>query len=570
MKAKTFLFFIIALGFFLRVYNLTSYPTGFTQDEAGIGYDAYSILKTGRDSWGEYLPLSLRSFGDFKLPLYSYLAVPSIALFGLNEFAVRLPNAVIGTLAIYATYLLVKELRRGDSKLEIGPPTGGWNLEILAATLLAVSPWHLPLSRGAFEANLTTFFIPFGIYSFWKGLRNPKWLVVSALTFGLSLFSYHAARFFVPPMLALLIYVNAEALMKLVREKKYRTWVVISTVTLLLFIIPACFSTIGKASARPLDVTILNPTDKWQAVADRRYVAYLQGLPDLISRVFSNKAVYVFELFTTNYFTYISPFYLFIQGAGEWTYGMIPGQGVLYLFESVFVFAALIAFVRERGFKYMNFFLLWLILSPIPAALTKGPGYAANRAALMMPAIQVISAYGAFVLWIGLKNSIRPLTFKYVLIGIFSLLAIFNIAKFTENYIYHAPVQSAESMHYGIKETVKYVASIEYRYDNIVVSRTLSVPNIWIAFFEKWDPVDYQNESKSWLVYEQNGYKFLDQLDGYRLGKYIFGSINSSYRDKNVLVVGKPDEFKYNVPAIKTIYYPSGRPAYLIVEGKDL
>ena len=249
---------------------------------------------------------------------------------------------------------------------------------------------------------------------------------------------------------------------------------------------------------------------------------------------------------------------------------MIPGQGVLYLFESVFVFAALIAFVRERGFKYMNFFLLWLILSPIPAALTKGPGYAANRAALMMPAIQVISAYGAFVLWIGLKNSIRPLTFKYVLIGIFSLLAIFNIAKFTENYIYHAPVQSAESMHYGIKETVKYVASIEYRYDNIVVSRTLSVPNIWIAFFEKWDPVDYQNESKSWLVYEQNGYKFLDQLDGYRLGKYIFGSINSSYRDKNVLVVGKPDEFKYNVPAIKTIYYPSGRPAYLIVEGKDL
>jgi 4-amino-4-deoxy-L-arabinose transferase-like glycosyltransferase len=101
---------VFLLGFILRIVNISSRPVGFTPDEASFGYDAYSILKTGKDQWGKPFPLVLRSFGDSKLPLYTYLTIPSVFLFGLNEFAVRLPNAIIGSLAVIIVYLLVKEL----------------------------------------------------------------------------------------------------------------------------------------------------------------------------------------------------------------------------------------------------------------------------------------------------------------------------------------------------------------------------------------------------------------------------------------------------------------------------
>src|SRR3989344_8752448 len=149
---RLLLVLIIFFAFLLRIFAIDVIPVGFTPDEASFGYDAYSILHTGKDQWGHTFPLVLESFGDFKPPLYAYLAIPFVGIFGLNNYATRLPNALIGTAAIYVTYLLVKELGKSlDKKSEVG----SWKLEILAAMLLAISPWHIMMSRGAFEANLT-------------------------------------------------------------------------------------------------------------------------------------------------------------------------------------------------------------------------------------------------------------------------------------------------------------------------------------------------------------------------------------------------------------------------------
>ena len=138
---------ILALSFLLRVVALDKYPVGFTPDEASFGYDAYSILKTGKDQWGNAFPLVLKSFGDYKAPIYAYLTIPSVFIFGLTKFAVRLPNALIGTLAVYVLYLLSNKLF-SDKKYGI-----------LIAFLLTISPWHIMMSRGAFEANLIILFI---------------------------------------------------------------------------------------------------------------------------------------------------------------------------------------------------------------------------------------------------------------------------------------------------------------------------------------------------------------------------------------------------------------------------
>lgn len=568
MRTKILLGLIIAFALIVRVIGISKYPVGFTQDEASLGYDAYSLLTTGKDQWGVSWPLTFRSFGDFKMPLYSYLAIPSVAVFGLNEFSTRLPGALIGTLAVLATYLMVFELFKNSSKVN------NRTLALMSAFLLAISTWHISLSRGAFEANLTTFFIPLGVWAFLKGLEKPKWMVLSAVSFGLNLFSYHAARLFTPIIIILLLFFSLHGsggnLIKKVglMLSRYKGFLLVFS----LFFLVA-FSTIlfGGAGKRGLDILISNPTDKWKAVSERRYEATLLGMPDEMARIYSNKVSYVGNLFLQNSSSYLSPSFLFFQGAGEWSYGMIPGRGVLYLFEILFVALSLIALIRKKASYSLVFIFFWILVSPLPAAITKGPGFAANRLAVMLPAITVFSAYGFYLFYNFLKRKFS----KKISLVVFSLLGIIflsSFASFGEDYLFHTPYKAADSMHYGMGQMVSYLNSVEQNYDEIRVSRTFSVPQISIAFYKKLDPRDYQKAAKDWLIYQDKGFAYLDQMEGYRLGKYSFGSIDipASRGKKGILLVGKPLEFPYGVEIEKTILFPDGTPAVVMVKSNSL
>jgi 4-amino-4-deoxy-L-arabinose transferase-like glycosyltransferase len=563
MRSKIILVIIVVLALLLRVIALSSHPVGFTQDEAGIGYDAYSILKTGKDQWGVRFPLVLRSFGDFKMPLYSYLAIPSIALFGLNEFSVRLPSAVLGTLAVLTTFLMVNEYSKRE------------NLALWSSLLLAISPWHLSLSRGAFEANLTVFFMSLGVYAFLKGLRFKKWMLLAAGAFGLNLFSYHSARLVTPLVVLLLVFLNWNRLIgepvdkKVVRFLNKYKW---SILLLLLFLVVVLYSMFSGASTRGLDITILNPTDKWAAVADRRLEAINLGLPEPIARLYSNKPLYVIGKFTKNYISYLSPGFLFLEGVGDWGYGMIPGRGVLYLIEIVSVSLSLIAFVRKERFSGMTFFILWILVAPIPAALSKGSPNSGTRAAVMMPAIQVISAYGVVFVYSFLQKSKRFVIYLKFFSLVIVLLIFTSLMAFTEDYFYHEPTQASVAMRSGYKKMMDKVLSVESNYDLVVISRTLSVPNIWVQFYGKVDPKLVQGASRSWIYYEDEGVLYLDQKKEYRLGKYIFGDINPSdlSQQRNTLVVGKLSEFPEGVKTLDTFYYSNGERSFVMVDTKEL
>src|SRR3989338_825512 len=144
---------ITLIGFLFRVWNITNTPPSLNWDEVSHGYNAYSILKTGHDEWGIRFPLIFRAFGDYKLPLYIYLTTPMIAIFGLNTFSVRLVSVLAGTIAIPLIYLLTNELFKNKKE------NNSYNHGILAMLLLAFLPWHIFLSRAAFEANLALTFI---------------------------------------------------------------------------------------------------------------------------------------------------------------------------------------------------------------------------------------------------------------------------------------------------------------------------------------------------------------------------------------------------------------------------
>ena len=85
-----------------RLYKINEIPASLYWDEASIAYNAYSITQNGQDEWGDFLPLHLRAFGEFKLPVYIYTVSLFQMILGFNEWSLRLPAVVfsLGTITL--------------------------------------------------------------------------------------------------------------------------------------------------------------------------------------------------------------------------------------------------------------------------------------------------------------------------------------------------------------------------------------------------------------------------------------------------------------------------------------
>lgn len=206
--------------------------------------------------------------------------------------------------------------------------------------------------------------------------------------------------------------------------------------------------------------------------------------------------------------------------------------------------------------------IFWLMISPIPAALTMGVGNAANRAAVFMPALSIASALGALYI----RNLFKS---RYVFVFI-SLISLISLCNFLGEYINLSPANAARGMLYGNTEAALWLSQNSSDFERIIVSRSLSEPQIFIAFVNKWDPSNYQKSTKNWERYKDQNLKFLDQLSTYSLGRYIFKSIEQDdFLLENTLIVARPEEFKKDTLALEVIFYPDGSPSIYIVSTRQ-
>ena len=478
-----------------------------------------------------------------------------------------MPAAILGTLTVLITYLLVISLfdhtAMSMPKLKEKVWLNGNVIGLVAALLLAISPWHVQLSRGAFEANLPSFFIPLGWWAFEAGLVKRRWMILSALSFGLGLFAYHSAKFVIPIAITLLFFAHRQFFQRF-NLKIILSRYLFSLGIFSIFLLVALGTTFFGASTRAADVAIFSPTGGWQAAFDLRYDGALLGEPALLGKLFWNKLTYIGSLFIGNYLSYFSVQFLFTQGPGEATYGMAPGIGVLYLFELAFLVSAIFKITKLGLIKTYPFWILvaLILITPIPAALTKGPGLAANRLAIMMPFIQILSAFGGISLFYKLSQVLG----KNLNILAITVIVIASLTSFVDRYFYHSPIVVAPHMSYGWDKAAQYLGLVSPNYEKIIVSHEFSEPQIFIGFFLKEDPVFFQQQSKKWLQYEISGLKFVDQLGEYSLGKYEFRRINypSDSRGDNILLVGKEEELPLDKNILKQINYPDGKPAIRI------
>ena len=291
MKKHFLLILILLLAFILRVPFLDKYPAGLNADEAAVGYNAYSLLQTGRDEHGTSWPLVFRSFDDYKPAGYFYLVLPFVAAFGLNVWAVRLPSALLGVVSVYFIYLLVNKLFPKKS-----------HLSSLAALLLAISPWHIHFSRAGWEVNAASTFMVIGLYFLLKSLHNTKYFLPTTIFFVISLYTYHSLRVIIPlvSLAFLLIYLP-----------DIKKPVIISVIIGLLLLIPLILqfaSVEGRSRFSGVSV-FADSGPYWEALEYRRDHSNIW-----INRSLHSRFVTYGRRFVENYLSHFSPTFLFISG----------------------------------------------------------------------------------------------------------------------------------------------------------------------------------------------------------------------------------------------------------------
>jgi 4-amino-4-deoxy-L-arabinose transferase-like glycosyltransferase len=176
---------VLILGVFARTWEYGRLPPGLNADEASIGVEAYDLAHFGVDRNGVTYPVHFIAWGSGQNALYGYILIPFIAALGLTPLAVRLPMLLTGIASLPIMYL-------------VGARTFGHRVGLLAMLFLAVSPWHILLSRWALESNLLPFVFLTAYASLLLGLMRRPWFFVSCLLFGLSLYAYGTAYAIVP------------------------------------------------------------------------------------------------------------------------------------------------------------------------------------------------------------------------------------------------------------------------------------------------------------------------------------------------------------------------------------
>ncbi|MCL4417674.1 MAG: glycosyltransferase family 39 protein [Actinobacteria bacterium] len=498
---------------------------------------AYSILETGRDEHGKFLPVTLESVGDYKNPVQTYLMIPGIKLLGLNDFSIRLPNALISTMTIPIFFFFLLNIFKNKRHA------------LLGTTFLAFSSWHIFYSRFAYEPLMASTFILLGIWFFMKMLDGPRfWAILSAFFLMLTMYTAAAPRLFIPVFIITALAFNVKKL----KSIWGRTLIFLITCTVLG--LPLVYVSIFQGANTRLGMVLLS-----KDIEFLRYINIgpVNSIPDFFLLIF---------FWLKRYLSYFQPDFIFLNSLG-----MTPqnsfGLGLLYLFELPFVLLGIIEFIHKK-IPYKSIFVIWLFTGIFPDSITNNQQHS-GRVLQIAPVLVLISILGAIRFFTIIKKLPKPYL-KMGIIGSFSALVIINFIHAFLSFNVYYPRVRGESIDVGAKEAIEYVVQNQNKYKAVVFDTRrgtdgpYQVTNLflYLLFYSRYDPHIYQTEPKI------NGTK---EAPLYKFNKYSFRYINwqTDHWNKDTLYIGSPWSFPSNISEIDNvltkIYMKDGLPAYYIV-----
>ncbi len=482
----------------LRLFHLGQLPNGFSPDEASYGYNGYSLLHTGRDRFGEWLPLFADNFGDLIAASYMWLTVPSIALFGLDEFSVRLPAALIGIATVWVVY-------------QLGVVLYDTWAGLLSAFFLAISPWHIQISRYAERSPLLPLLFCLGLLFFLRWQHKKNALLWSALAFALCLYSYASARVFVP------LYILGTGL--IYREALWaeRRRVLVAIAVFVLLALPAAYHWTSDAG-----------------MARAQYLLHWAPLEWL-----------------QNYLSYFGPNYLFLNGDANLRHS-IRAVGQLHFFEMATVAAGLVFCARRRS-RADALIALWLLLYPLPAALTE-PAHAIRSVAG--------AALFALLSGCGLKSIITALTNRrrIPVAAISALVIAASLGLYGKRYFVDYAEYGATEWMYGMRAAFAEVE--KHPHARLYLSDEIFLPHIFALFYTAYPPEEYQRDPLRSVRQGRWNYR------SYRFGNNEINSVGKIMQrpcNNSALIAiageARPYVLSSSWQRVRTIAVPDGRAA---------
>lgn len=519
---------IIILAILIRFYKLGQIPHGLTWDEAAIGYNGYAVLTTRRDEWLIKLPVSFKSFGDYKAPLAIYLNGPFVYLFGANPMAVRLPFAISGILAVLGMYFLAYLSFPG--KIQSRRPTG-----LIAASILTLMPWHIFFSRVGFESGLALTLVIWSAIFFFLALQKNKHTFIltslSVFVAVLSMYAYHSAKIFTP-LLALLLLVS-----NLHKIKNKIPTLLISGFFGFVLLIPMIKDAVYGMGLERAGVTIFSQST---------------SLLDATKTFFHQFAWHFYPNFlifgeTTN----------LRHGDGKW--GIILPTTAISLFLSMFF---ILDKVKNKKKIPAHFWLYlgWTIIGIIPSAIaTEAPH--SNRSLVAIPGIIGLSVIG--LIWV--KELLSSLKIKHInldskgnsnllapsVLGTFVCLHLLFFTSFASDYLNKYRLDSADAFLDGYLEAVKIAGEYQQgtggkpKAGQIVISREYGQPYIYVLFANKINPAEYH-----WGALRQ--YLFQDKISDGDLNRTDTLLVATKYSDISTekadhLIYGSNGEIRFKL-----------------------
>lgn len=465
-KQNKILLIILLISAFLRFWDLAGMPPHLRNDEAALGYNAYSVLKTGRDEHGQSLPLIFQSFGDWKMGLYIYLTVPFVAVLGLNELAVRLPSAISGIIAVLLIYKIVWLLFNK-------------RVAFIAALLFGISPIFIVFSRGAWEVNVSLTLTLAAILFFLKALFKEKFLYLSALFFGLTLLTSHTAKLSTPIIFIILFIAYFKQVKKVSLKIVY-----LSVIIFLFFTIPVALSFIQGKVARLQTLSIFS---------------------------YNLSAQDTFHSIATRWFSLYSPSTLFLKGDINPQHTP-PNTGPLLLLDSIVLILGAKTLIR-RGSKQQNIFI-WssLFLLSLSSILTIEKINFERVLPMFIPLL-ILTSIGINSLW----NQ------KKIVVLIFIIFYVLNYLYFLDQYFVHAQKKN-DAWQYGYKQVIEKLKPIKQNYQKIIVQQTLEYPYIFFLFYNlkdekiEFSDIDWSTQKPQQnYLYVMPQYKLDQQSSFYRV-----------------------------------------------------
>lgn len=442
---------IVFLASLLRFYHLVSVPPSLYWDEVSIGYNAYSILQTGKDEWGVNFPSIFKSFGDYKLPLYIYTVAGFEKILSPNELAVRLPSSLAGIITVISVYFLVKELLHKETVSQ------------LTSLLLAISPWHLQFTRAGFEASFGLMFLTAAVLFFLLAMRKNIIFLFPSVVFSVACFySYHSAALVIGALVFILVILFFRKL-----SSRWET----------LF-------------ALILGISLLAPYLP-------KYLSGAQERMNFTGISVANQEGELISNFVDNYLANFSFDYLFFKGDQEGRHS-VKKIGELYLWQLPVVLIGSYFLLRKRS-KATLIIFSWALLSAVPVALTRVSPHALRNLMATLP-WQIISVFGLVFLFSHVRN-----IWRYLFVVVF----VYSFLTYIHQYYVHYPVSYAGDWQDGQKQAVTYLKKFEKNYAEIFLTKDLYP--IYLEFFLPYDPKKLQQSSHNETRFGKFKYANLNQ-----------------------------------------------------------